>query len=260
MPGTDATAASDYVAAVEQCFVAIRGRGVLWAPEDAERALRWQATGAPLGLVVRVLQARVRAWRFRHGDHARLPMHLGWYEAAILQALKPLAIAQRTVPTAGDAAAGTMAATEPRAADAPAVAVDLPLLAELLDPLPRLIAATGHLALQHAYRKAFEQLDALQQPADKDGDCDPDSLRDPHTVLARCRSQLRKTVVAGLRDAEAATLQQALDHERSQLAMRLSRKALTARLEVCEEHWLAAHLGLYVPSAAGWIDPRDELC
>jgi hypothetical protein len=29
---------------------------------------------------------------------------------------------------------------------------------------------------------------------------------------------------------------------------------------VCEEHWLAAELGLHVPSAAGWIDPRDELC
>lgn len=177
-------------------------------------------------------------------------MHLGWYEVAILQALKPLTthIARANADAPAEASPGptTLAASSQ------------PLLAELLDPLPALIAATSHLALQHAYRKAYAQLDSLQRPEHADGDCDPETLRDPQTAIRRCRNQLHKTVVLGLADDEAAALHRHLEAARSQLAGRLSRKAQQARLEIVQEGWLAAHIGLKVPTAAGWIDPRDD--
>jgi hypothetical protein len=37
----------------------------------------------------------------------------------------------------------------------------------------------------------------------------------------------------------------------------LSRKAAAERLLVLQELWLGEHLGLRVPTAWGWLDPRD---
>lgn len=240
-----------YLCALEEYFVAVRGRGVQWALSDAEVARAWQRQGVALGVVLRVVQARVRAWRFRHGDTARLPMALRWYAPAVAQAARALG------PVA-DAAASPLAPAH----DASAAA---PLFAELLDPLPALLAETSHLALRHAYAQAFEALDRAQRPGGEaaargeDGPADEAEAEpaDPAAAISRVRRQVRNHVVAGLRDDEAAALQAWLAPQRPQLAQRLSKKAAAERLAALQERWLGEHLGLRVPTPRGWLDPRD---
>lgn len=257
IPSEEETA---YLCALEECFVAVRGRGVQWAHSDAEVARRWQREGISLGLVLRVVQARVRAWRFRHGDTARLPMSLSWYSPAVLQAARPLGpLSTAPATPLGDAPPPT---AQPQAPDAAAPhPPEEALFAELLDPLPDLLRATTHLAIRHGYAKAFDALDQAQRPgkepdatAEAAGDAEP---ADPAALIAKVRNQLRKLTVAGLSDAEAAAMEAWLAPQRAQLALRLSRKAAADRLQVLQELWLGEHLGLRVPTAWGWLDPRD---
>lgn len=243
-----------WVSAIEECFVAIRGRGVVWAPEDAARAARWYRAGVSLGVAVRVLLARVRAWQFRHGDDARLPMHLGYYEPAILQACR-LAPPARVATVLADQA--------PANDEAQAAQGELPTvwrvdarLAELLDDLPSLIAQTDSLILHFVYRKAFEILDAAQRPPAAfapDADLSVQDLSDPLAVIDKCRTTLRKTALQGLDEGQAEALQAwAAARQRRGL----SKKAMQARLVALQEAWLGAHLGLRVPTLDGWWLPE----
>lgn len=239
---------SSYLLALEECFLAIRGRGVQWSRADRDVAEAWQCAGVPLGTALRVIQARVRAWKFRHGDLARLPMALGYYSPAVLQAAKTL---------------GPLRSSHGQAAPIPPAVATLiaepPLFAELLDPLPELLGATRHLALQHAYRKAFDALDEAQRPkAGWDRDDPPEEKSvDAITTLAKIRTQLRKLTVAGLTAVEAEALATWLTPQTAALALRLSRKAAAERTAALEEAWLAEHLALRVPTPWGWLDPRD---
>ncbi len=230
-----------WVSAVEECFVAIRGRGVVWAPADSERAARWFRAGVPLGVAVRVLQARVRAWQFRHGVDARLPMSLAWYEPAILQACRAVVVSGAGGPAQQDVA------TEPKVASR---------LAELLDAVPGLIAGNSSLIAHYAYRKAFEALDGAQRPAEaSQHDCDAEQLEaqmeDPVDVVARCRAHLRKTALRGLDDEQAAQLGHYVDARVAGLA--LGKKAKELRKVALTEQWLSLHLGLQWPSLDGWF-------
>ncbi len=255
----EAAGIATYLLALEECFLAIRGRGVQWSRADRDEAEAWQRAGVPLGTALRVIQARVRAWKFRHGDLARLPMALAYYGPAVLQAAKmlgPLRLGQRQTSAMPGTPAPSPSSPAPDSAASPA---DPPYFAELLDPLPQLLAQTHHLALQHAYRKAFDALDEAQRPAAGwDRDPPPQGQpADPLAVLAKIRSQLRKLTVAGLSDGEAAALQAWLTPQVAALTLRLSRKAAAERTAALEEAWLAEHLALQVPTPWGWLDPRD---
>lgn len=247
-PPEDLADIASYLLALEECFLAIRGRGVQWSRADRDCAEAWQRVGVPLGTALRVIQARVRAWRYRHGDLARLPMALVYYSPAVQQAAKALG-PMRSPQLAAPAAVAD--ALLPTAAPA--------WFAELLDPLPELLTATRHLALQHAYHKAFDVLDEAQRP--KAGwDRDPlpqEELADPAATLAKIRTQLRKLTVAGLTAAEAEALAAWLAPQTAALALRMSRKAASERTAALEEAWLAEHLELKVPTPWGWLDPRD---
>ncbi|MBI5610314.1 MAG: hypothetical protein HY902_15665 [Deltaproteobacteria bacterium] len=228
-----------WVSAVEECFVAIRGRGVVWAPADSERAARWYRAGVPLGVAIRVLQARVRAWQFRHGVDARLPMSLAWYEPAILQASRAVVVAGPGQPVLQAVAA------EPKVEAR---------LAELLDALPRLLDENRNLIAQYAYRKTFEGLDAAQRPADAASEPDPETLEaqlvDPVDAIARCRQSLRKTALRGLDEDQTAQLDRFVG---AQLAgSTLGKKAKELRKVALTEQWLSVHLGLLWPDLDGW--------
>lgn len=273
---------STYVNTIENCFIEIRGRGVLWSPADGERAAAWYATGMPLGAVLRVVEARVRAWRFLHGEHARLPMHLRYYEPALLEHCGHL---RRLGSGLGDVLEGELLA------EAPTTVTDL--LAEL----PALIEASTLPAMQHAYRAAFALLDKGLRPPDEteaagaaardglddlhlaghgghdraDGSVSPHDLvlhRDAgplcqlddaaiDALLDRCRSLLSRTLQKALSPEELAAIQGAIDGELAPFGMQLSRKALAARRTVLLERALAARFGMRVATRYGWQDPAE---
>ena len=135
-----------FVASVENHFIERRGRGVQWSPSDYGHAERWHALGMPLGLALQVLDARMNAWQFKHGGD--VPMHLGFYEPAILHACKHLSRTGRTL-------------------DVPVEAT--PTLLRLLDTLPPLVsAAEGHPVRQRAYQQAFDLLDTALREAQEE--------------------------------------------------------------------------------------------
>lgn len=243
-----------YVSTIERCFIEIRGRGVQWSPADADRARAWHALGIPLPAAIRVLHARLRAWKFSHGEDAKVPIHLRWYEPALLQHcrhLVRLGVDPLTLPE-----------------DALPAEPTLPLLVDELLPLQE---AAGHVALRHAYRKAFDLLDRGLQPEDgEDAAVDaggeasgppvPSAELDDaavDTLLDRCRALLVRTVGKGLQDAEMDALEAHLDERLRPLQRQLSKKALAMRRSALTELWLAEHLGLRVPTRAGWLDPRE---
>lgn len=260
MPSPLDPAETAYLCALEECFVAVRGRGVQWAPSDAQVANHWNSQGIPLSLVLRVVQARVRAWRFRHGDTARLPMALRWYSPAVLQAARPLGPLGGTADAPSARPGDTLPEPSAETGELPPPAI----FAELLDPLPALLEQTRHLALKHAYSKAFDALDRAQRPANDAGGgegaeelAEEAALGDPEALIAKVRQQMRKLTVAGLSEAEAAALEAWLAPQRAQLTLRLSRKAAAERLQVLQEQWLGQELAMRVPTPWGWLDPRD---
>lgn len=239
----------DYIGSIEACFVALRGRGVVWAPSDAALAARWCDEHVPIDVVVRVLGARVRAWRFRFGQGAPMPMHLGWYAPAVVQAVRSL----------GHFAAGSQ---PPAAYPVAVVANELPALAELLDPLPAWIAAEKHLAVRHAYQQSFKALDRLQRRSDDDlpGDAADEfaDLPPAEAGIAKCRATQLRLIVAGLADAESAALQAAVASALGPLRQRFSAKALKTQAAAVQEAWLSQHLGVRWPAVAGWVDGAAE--
>lgn len=76
-----------YVQQLETIFVDLRGRGVLWTPDDVGRAAKWRAAGVSLALARRVVAARVDALRHVHGEGAAVPFELRHYERAVKDAL-----------------------------------------------------------------------------------------------------------------------------------------------------------------------------
>ncbi len=241
----DEAACRDYVLTVENCFLEIRGRGVQWAETDRTRASAWYALGLPAGATVRVLQARVEAWRFRHGQNARLPMNLAWYEPAVLEHAKHLR-------QLGSAELDPLLETP---TEAPSMTVTL-LVAELSG----LLAATQHQILQHVYGKTFDWLDAALQGARPDEDpqaqVEPGTPPDFAALVEKCRARMTKLLVSALDDHAQAELQQFLATEQSPGGA-LSAKARKLRQERLTERWLAGHFGHHVPTQSGWRDPRD---
>lgn len=239
-----------YVRAVEDCFLQIRGRGVLWSPLDAARALGWHGLGLSAGMTVRVLWARVEAWRFRHGRDARLPMHLGWYEPAVLEQTKHL-----------------------RRLSAPGGSVDLVpepaayALADLVAELPPLMAAQASSAvLQHVYAKAFDWLDkplhgvAVETDAagmEGTGPAVTSGAVDADAVLASCRARMHKLLLSALSDAQRESLAAHLAADGVAPGV-MSRKAIQARDERRTELFLAETFEHQVPTRQGWRDPRAE--
>ena len=236
----------DYVGTVENCFLEIRGRGVHWSETDRARASAWFAMGVPAGATVRVLQARVQAWRFRHGQNARLPMHLGWYEPAVLEHAKHLRLL-------GSEQADPLHA-EPT--PAPTLTVSL-LLAELSG----LIASNSNQVLGHVYGKAFDWLDGNLQGAAPDADPDveiaPSEPLESALLVEKCRSRMSKLLVLALDDGARASLDAFLAAAPG-AGGALSQKARKTRQERLTERWLAAHFGHRVPTLAGWRDPRES--
>jgi hypothetical protein len=244
--GPDLAAWQDYVGTVENCFLEIRGRGVHWSETDRARASAWYEMGLPAGATVRVLQARVQAWRFRHGANARLPMHLGWYEPAVLEHAKHLRLL-------GDAQVDPLL---PEPVETPTLTVTL-LLAELSG----LIASNANQVLSHVYGKAFDWLDGTLQGAAPEVDPATELPQteppDSTALVEKCRARMNKLLVLSLDDAAKASLEQLLADDLKASAG-LSQKARKVRQERVTERWLAAHFGHRVPTLTGWRDPRES--
>ncbi len=235
----------DYVQTVENCFLEIRGRGVHWSETDRARASAWYALGLPAGATVRVLQARVQAWQFRHGGQARLPMSLAWYEPAVLEHAKHLR-------QLGDVSHDPLlTAPEPP----PALTVTL-LVAELAG----LIAGTQHQVLGHVYGKTFDWLDSALHGVAADDSADAplaeQAAPELEALVAKCRSRMTKLLLSALDAPAQAALAQCLDTGRGENGA-VSQKAHKLREERLTERWLAGHFGHRVPTLAGWRDPRE---
>lgn len=241
--------APTFVRIVENCFLEIRGRGVHWSPLDSARATGWHALGLPAAATVRVLQARVLAWRFRHGATARLPHHLAWYEPAVLEHCRHLA-------RLGDGSADALHADEL----APEVlTVATPTVTALVAELTALLSRPQSAAVAHVYGKTFDWLDRALQGADPDAAPDaamaPTAAPELAVLVETCRRRMNKLLAAALPPAEALQLTAHL-REQAIATGTLSAKARKMREERLTERWLAGHFGHHVPTLAGWQDPR----
>jgi hypothetical protein len=245
---TDAAAVAAYVQAIEGWFVELRGRGVQWSPTDAARAQSWYAMGVPLGTVLRVLRARAKAWRYQHGDDARLPVGLAWYDKAILEQHRHLARLGRP--------AQVPSPTQETGLDAE-LPPDEATLTDLLDPLPELAESAAHPVIAHAYRKAHGWLDKQLHPPKDTDPADHEPPGDLDAQIDRCQAVLRRTVLAGLEDSEMALVDAAIDAQLKPFIGQLGRKALLGRRQALLDRELAARFGLRMPTRAGWVDPRD---
>lgn len=238
---------SAYVNTVENCFVEIRGRGVHWSPVDAARALAWYALGVPAGTTVRVLHARVQAWRFRHGQSARLPMHLGWYEPAVLEHSKHLRrLGEDDLLEMHHPGPETVIVHAP-----PDKTTLTGLIAELTELLPQ----TTHPAVKHVYGKAFDHLDGALHGVAADvephAELQPQGTPDLPLVVEKCRSRMTKLLQAGLNNDQRLALQRELEEARETWSS-LSRKALKMREERVIDRFLARQFAHHVPTLTGW--------
>lgn len=235
----DTSSVAAYVGSIENCFIEIRGRGIQWSPADGARAQSWYAAGLPVEAALRVLEARIRAYRFTHGERARLPMNLSWYEPAILQHCRHL---RRW----GTDRESTVAATP---ADQPAA----PSLVDLLDALPKLLAGDDDPVRQRAYRQAFAVLDKALVPSSDDGASAVPDEATIDAVLDRCRATLLRTLQQGLDDAAAARLDSEITSQLQPFRGQLSKTALAQRRTALVERWLVAHHGVRLPTRLGWV-------
>jgi hypothetical protein len=216
-----------FVATVENHFVERRGRGVQWSPADYGHAERWHALGMPLGLALQVLDARMKAWQFKHGGD--VPAHLGFYEPAILHACKHLTRTGRS--------------TEQHAEAAPA-------LLRLLDGLPPLIAAAvEHPVRKRAYGQAFDLIDG----ALREGAPEPDE----DALVGKVRASMLRIARQGLDEAGEAELQRVL---MTTPALGMSKRARAAQEALLIERWLCAHNDLCLPGPRGWQRAAEEAC
>jgi len=230
----DLQAANDYVRAIENCFVQIRGRGVQWSPEDGARAYSWHLAGLPLGAALRVLAARVKAYRFTHGERARLPMTLAWYEPAILQQCKHLQRFGRELQLDVGCEQDGGDASEPG-------------LLDLLDALPALLQGLENPVTERAYRQAFAVLDEALRGGSPVQDEDAIDV-----VIEKCRGKMLKTLQQGLNEAAAVRIETEVAAQLQPFKGQLSRKALASRRTALVQRWLLAHHGACLPTRSGW--------
>ena len=242
----DQAVAADYICTIENWFIEVRGRGVQWSPADGARARSWYALGLPVGTVLRVLQARIKAHRFAHGPTTSAPMHLGWYEPAVLEQGRHLV------------RRGLGATLE--AADAPTDTT----CTDLLDALPALRAAATHVGTVKALDKAFAILDAgLQgQPdAEDEAPVQPPTLPQDAEVdllLERCARAMTRTLLAGLDERETQDLQDTAQALLAPFRGSMGKKALAMRASAVQAQLLGARFGLALPTRAGWVTPGQS--
>ena len=235
-----------YLAAIEEIFLTVRGRGVQWTHADARQAAAWQAAGIDVATVADVVSARARAYRFLRGNTADLPPRLGYYARSIARRV------------GGPSAP---APTAPSATTRPAVRYDP--LEHLLDEAIRLgerrdrwlglysrsaEALRGRLERPVDGGSATKQTNNPQAPASIDAD---------QRWLDRHANELLEAALQGLESAEARALhgealEQLSDRER---AMRP--RAQARRMKVHLRAGLGA-LGLSLPTWDGWRPAPDD--
>ncbi len=113
-PGADADANADpalqaYIRRLEELFVALRGRGLVWTRDDVECATAWWRAGVALTTARRVVEGRVRA-QIAVGGALAAAITLRSHDAALRKTLG------LGVP-APDAARGSAATTSARSTD-----------------------------------------------------------------------------------------------------------------------------------------------
>jgi len=243
-PRDEFESVDNYMNSLENWFVDVRGRGVQWSPADTARAQSWFVLGIPLGTVLRVLQTRARAYRFAHGDDAPLPLHLSWYEPALLDQARHLL---------RHGLGGGMAAETQEPADS---------LTELVDALPDLIAQASHVGTARAFEKAFSLLDAeLRGEDDEHTPQEPEIATEQAAVDARlekCRKSMTRIVLSSLAAEELAELEAGVQAQLRPFRGQMGKKALAMRQTALMARMLAERYGLRYPTRSGWLVPGQE--
>jgi hypothetical protein len=73
-------ARAEYLRAIEQRFVALRGRGFMLSPRDLDIVERWRGAGVPVRIVLRALEDGVKAFVDRNTPGMPLPSSLAYFE------------------------------------------------------------------------------------------------------------------------------------------------------------------------------------
>ncbi len=229
---------ASFVHALENIFVAIRGRGVQWSADDRERAQHWQQVGVSLPRIVSVIEMRAKAWRFVHGDAAGLPIRLRFYEKAVLGA-PAMALRVNAVGTAPDDDACTED-SEQTLADR---------LCCLLDRVPDLVASSDDPALQRAYRQAGMSLGRSLQGKTRDCEAGID-VAGFEGAIGRARKVVRKTILEGIGPSARAELVDPIDKRLA--TERISSSAAKRRRTALLDKALSREHCARFPTTDGW--------
>ena len=71
---------AEYLRAIEQRFIALRGRGFMLSPRDLGIVERWRTGGVPVRIVLRALEEGVKAFIDRNTPGMPLPSSLAYFE------------------------------------------------------------------------------------------------------------------------------------------------------------------------------------
>jgi len=76
-----------YLAAIEERFVALRGRGFVLSPRDVMLVDGWRARGVPARVVLSALEEGLAEFVARHPPHTPLPSSLAYFAARVEDAI-----------------------------------------------------------------------------------------------------------------------------------------------------------------------------
>jgi hypothetical protein len=115
-------ARAEYLRAIEQRFIALRGRGFMLSPRDLDIVERWRGAGVPVRIVLRALEDGVKSFVDRNTPGMPLPSSLAYFENQVDKAA--LLWRERTMSWGVSAKAGGAGGSTPARSDLLEAAMD----------------------------------------------------------------------------------------------------------------------------------------
>jgi len=215
---------AEYLRAVEQRFVALRGRGLMLSARDVALVERWRTDGVPLRIVLRALEEGVRNFVDRNVSGTPLPSALAYYESQVDKTA--LLWRERTMSwSTGSAEVAPEAAAERR------VSLIDGALAAISEAGQRIEAPAIKAVLRDVWR-------SLRQSADQSGE-------EPWALIARLDGDMVERVEATLeQETRAALRARAEAHVDARAGGAMSPGAREARVGQVMAAEVREHVGL----------------
>lgn len=201
-------ARAEYLRAVEQRFVELRGRGFMLSARDLQLVERWRQAGVPLRIVLRALEDGVASFLDRNVSGMPLPSSLAYFENQVDKAAALWR--ERTMSWGKVAQPGTASAEGPERSG-------------LLEGVMSVVMASGQACEDEAIKAVLrETWRALRQSADQGSE-------EPWALIAALDADMVEAVEATLEDATRERLHAEAEGQLSPRGAGMSAEARKAR-------------------------------